>query len=204
MWDIAAGVGANLLGSVLQIEGQRQTNEENKRIAQDNRYFQETMSNTAFQRQMADMKKAGYNPMIATGSGASTPAGATAQLSNPYSDISKGVDSAVNSALAARRLSADVGKIETAMDVDRATEKAQNASAKQSAASARAIDAGLPKIRAESKLYDALGSKIDNAKKFIDSTIENSAQSIFDEPSGFKGNRLRGTTTRSRSIQLKP
>jgi len=120
-WGYAAGIGAQLLGSVIQAETARQTNEENKRIAQDNRYFQETMSNSAFQRQMADMKKAGYNPMIATGSGATTPPGAGAQLSNPYGELTKGVSESVASALALKRLNADIEKIETSKDVDRAS-----------------------------------------------------------------------------------
>jgi len=74
----AAGIGA--VGSLI---GGMQRNSAAAAQASQQMAFQREMSDTAYQRTMADMKAAGLNPMLASKlGGASTPAGAMAQMSD--------------------------------------------------------------------------------------------------------------------------
>lgn len=116
------GLGSAIFGGISSLFGglsaQDKTDERqeaaqvfNAAEAEKNRQFQEQMSSTAYQRGMADMKKAGLNPILAyQKSGASSPTGATASTSyTPASDV---VSPAVSSALAARRLDTELDNME--------------------------------------------------------------------------------------------
>lgn len=92
----AALLGAvpSVVGSALSYFGAREANRVNREEAQKVRDFQQINSNTAHQRQMADMRAAGLNPILSANlGGASTPSGTTGsgninELSNELSGLS--------------------------------------------------------------------------------------------------------------------
>lgn len=82
--EALAAFGGSAISSIANAWSQHETNKQNIALAREQMQFQERMSSTAHQRQVADLRAAGLNPILsAGGSGASSPSGASAQLQAP-------------------------------------------------------------------------------------------------------------------------
>ena len=204
-FSAAVGGIAGLAGGILNSEAQRKANRANivearraegvsQEFAREQMDFQERMSSSAHQRQVADLKAAGLNPMLSVNAGASAPAGASGSAQLARIESERQGDSlmhATSSAIDAARIKKEVqgqnyqNKLIQAQEkVAKTNQKVLKNSAKKLATENEML--GIQKEVLGHKAaydidqikYDKGFQKYDNWQKRIDSGIETTSKAI--------------------------
>lgn len=141
-WSLAApviGAGADIYSAGQIARGQREANQMSLASAREQMAFQEMMSSTSHQREVADLKAAGINPVLSANSGAPMGSGASINAVNEAPDyrgiVGKGIDSAVN----VKRLQKELSLADSQISLNLAAKMREQKSAE--AQSANAADA---------------------------------------------------------------
>lgn len=193
------GLGAGAMGLI----GQDMANRANAAQASDQRNFQESMSNTAHQREVTDLKAAGLNPILSVNAGASTPPGAQATMQNA-------LGAGVNSGVDAMKLQNDIKGTNSTVALQGAQGAAATAAAlrdtttaKQSETATKALQSQLDAIAARAKAdkgqadWDVKMQKFDNVTKRVQQGLQigNSAKDMLDPLTGLWNKKPEGRTT---------
>lgn len=137
---IGGGLSAigSMAGAGIMAHGQEQANQATLQSAREQMEFQERMSNTAHQREVADLKAAGLNPVLSANAGASSPSGESAVIQNQAPDLRDVVRNAISSGMEIKNMENQSKEIESRIELMAAQRVREIASQEEALQSAKA------------------------------------------------------------------